>query len=169
MENSYQTSGELSKEFYYYLGRLSTKFAEVESNIMSILGKLVIDEVFLINTIIERNPLNQNIQLLKRLNLYREFETAAMQKMIEQVSALRSVRNLFIHSLWGEPYTKNEKVLIFCIEPKIVSEIKRHGRMWASGKEHEFELSYLISKIVELELVIQIQTDILEKLERHRF
>jgi hypothetical protein len=169
MKKDFLQASQSSREFYYYLGLLSTKFAEVETNIMSIVGKLVIDEVFLINTIIEKNSLSQNIELLKKLNLYREFEQEVIKNLVEKVSMLRSDRNLFIHALWGEPFLKDDKVLVSCLEPKILSRIGRYGRTWASGREHEFELSYLISRIEEIEAVIEIQEMLLSKLESYSF
>lgn len=167
MEQS--TIAEASKEFYYYLGLLSTKFAEVEVNIMSMLGKLVVDEIFLINTIIERNSLRHNIELLKKINLYREFKTSEIKHLIEKISSLRIERNLFIHALWGKPFFKDGKIMISCLEPKVVSNINSYGRMRQSGKEHEFELSYLIKKISEVDEIINTQKSILQKIERSSF
>src|SRR5690606_4915372 len=74
MKINYSSSSDIVKEFYFYLGLLSTKFAEMETNVVSLLGSLVTEEVFLINPIIEKNSLSQNIELLKKINLYKEFE-----------------------------------------------------------------------------------------------
>lgn len=136
---------------------------------MSLLGKLVVDEIFLINTIIEKNSLSQNIELLKKLNLYRDFEKETMQKLIERISALRNERNLFIHALWGQPFVSDDKVLISCLEPRIVTKINKYGRMWSSGKEHTFELSFLVKKIEEIDSILKVQKELLDKLETHRF
>lgn len=169
MDESFVNAPDASKRFYFYLGLLSTKFAQSEVNIMSLLGKLVVDEVFLMNTIIERNSLSQNIELLKKINLYRKFEVAAMDEMIAKVSSLRTVRNLFIHSLWGSPYLDGEKLMISCLEPKIVSRINEYGRSWASAREHNFELSFLHEKVLELDSVLEMQIELLKKVETTTF
>jgi len=164
MEKSFHNSGDTTKEFYYYLGLLSTKFATLENNIMSILGKLITDEIFLINTIIEKNSLSQNIELLKKINLYKEFETESITKLLENISSFRQERNLFIHALWGNPYIRDGDVMIDCLETKISPKITKYGRMWASAREHQFKLSHLIKRIEEIDSAIALQKTLLEKL-----
>lgn len=63
----YSMYRDFNKEFYFYLGLISTNFAIVEFNIIKFLGKLIIDDFVLTNTILERNSLAQNIELLKKL------------------------------------------------------------------------------------------------------
>jgi hypothetical protein len=59
--------------------------------------------------------------------------------------------------------------MISCLEPKIVSKINKYGRMWQSCKEYEFELSYLVQKISEVDEIVKIQKDVLQKIEKNRF
>ncbi len=38
-----------AKEFYYYIGLLSTRFSILESNILNLLGKLIMDNFVVTN------------------------------------------------------------------------------------------------------------------------
>jgi hypothetical protein len=66
MKINYSDYNDIEKKFYFHLGLLSTKFAEMETNVISLLGGMITDEIFLINPIIEKNSLSQNIDLLKK-------------------------------------------------------------------------------------------------------
>lgn len=63
---NYSKTEEPKKEFYFFLGLLSTKFAIMESNLLTILGLLIIDNFVLTSTVLEKNSLAQNIDLLKK-------------------------------------------------------------------------------------------------------
>lgn len=164
MKANYTNYNDIEKEFYFHLGLLSTKFAEIETNVISILGGLITDEIFLINPIIEKNSLSQNIELLKKINLYKEFEKEDVQNLITRISEVRKDRNLFIHGLWGKPYQEGGEISIDCLEQKVTPKMARYGRMWASGKEHSFKLSEIISRIDELDFIIDLQNNLLKKI-----
>jgi hypothetical protein len=164
MKTNYADYNDIEKEFYFHLGLLSTKFAEVETNVISILGGIITDEIFLINPIIEKNSLSQNIDLLKKVNLYKEFEQEAVQDLINRISNVRKDRNLFIHGLWGRPYQEKGEILIGCLEQKITPKMVTYGRMWASAKEHSFKLPEIISQIDELNSIIDLQNNLLKKI-----
>ena len=164
MKINYSDYNDIEKEFYFHLGLLSTKFAEMETNVISILGGIITEEIFLINPIIEKNSLSQNIELLKKVNLYKEFEKEAVQNLIDRISDIRKDRNLFIHGLWGNPYQEKGEILIDCLEQKVTPKMVTHGRMWASAKEHSFKLSEIISKIDELDFIIDSQNNLLKKI-----
>lgn len=164
MKISYTGYDDIEKEFYFHLGLLSTRFAEMETNVMSLLGSIITDEIFLINPVIEKNSLSQNLDLLKKVNLYKEFEQEAVQDLINRISNVRKNRNLFIHGLWGKPYQKDGEVLIDCLEQKITPKMVTLGRMWASAKEHYFKLSDIISQIDELNDIIDLQNTLLKKI-----
>jgi hypothetical protein len=164
MKRSYSSHTGIEKEFYFHLGLLSTKFAEMETNVISILGGIITDEIFLINSIIEKNSLSQNIELLKKVNLYKEFEQETVKELINRVSEIRKDRNLFIHGLWGTPYQIKGDIQIDCLEQKITRKMVTYGRMWASAKEHSFKLSEIISKIDELDFIIDLQNNLLKKI-----
>lgn len=155
---------DIEKEFYFHLGLLSTKFAEIEANVISMLGGLITDNSFLINPIIEKNSLSQNIELLKKINLYKEFEKEDIETLINRTSKVRQYRNLFIHGLWGVPEQRENEVTIECIEQKVTPKMVKHGRMWTSGKEHLIKLSDIVSQINELDFIIALQKRLLEKI-----
>jgi len=165
MSTSFKYATDLQKEFNYYLGLLSTRFAIVENNVMTLLGKLIIDEVFLINTIIEKNTLSQNLVLLRKLNLYKQFEVESMSDLITKIDHIRTERNLFIHGIWADPTEKEGEVKIHCLETKIVSKVGKYGRSWLSGREHEFKLSQLMNRVEELDQIILHQEELLNKVE----
>lgn len=153
-EIKFDNAEESTKEFYFYLGLLSTKFAVIESNLLSLLGSLITNDFVLTNTILERNSLSQNIDLLKKINKYRRFEEHKIQIVIQKISAIRIQRNLFIHGLWGVPTDKDKDVVISCSEPKIVYEENVRHRQWSSIKNHVFHLSYIKKLIEETDIII---------------
>jgi hypothetical protein len=51
IELKFHDADESVKEFYFYLGLLSTKFAVLENNMLFLLGRLVADDLFLTNTL----------------------------------------------------------------------------------------------------------------------
>lgn len=164
MKNNYSNCSEIEKEFFFYLGLLSTKFAEMETNVTSILGGIITDDIFLINPVIEKNSLSQNVELLKKINLYKEFEKDNIHSLLTVISEVRKDRNLFIHGLWGKPYKDGDEILIHCLEQRITPKMVRLGRMWTSAKEHSFKLSEIISQIDKLDTIIALQNNVLKKL-----
>lgn len=161
-EVKFYNAEETTKEFYFYIGLLSTKFAIIESNILSLLGGLITNDFVLTNTILERNSLSQNIDFLKKINKYRRFEEHKIQIVIQKISAIRIQRNMFIHGLWGVPTDKDNDIVIICSEPKIVYEEQMNHRKWSSTKNHVFHLSY-IKKLIEQTDIIIYELEFLAK------
>lgn len=156
---------EVERTFYFHLGLLSTKFAEVEANVISLLGGLITDDLFLINPIIERNSLSQNIDLLRKINLYKEFEASNMKLLISKITKIRQLRNLFIHGLWAKPSKEGDEIAIDCLEKRVTPKMITYGRMWLSAKEHSFQLSDISSHIEELDSILELQKSLLEKID----
>ncbi len=102
MTKKYLNSKDTEKEFYFYLGLLATLFSKMESNLLDILGKLIVDDFVLTNTILEKNSLAQNIELLKSINRYRGFQEKYFESLISKMGSVRKNRNLFIHGVWSE-------------------------------------------------------------------
>lgn len=152
------------KEFYYYLGLISTKFAILEYNTLSILSRLIIDNFVLTNTILERNSLSQNIELLKRINLHKRFEEKSVSGLIAKISNVRKTRNLFIHGIWGEPSESKNDSVIFCGEPKILYEENENGRSWASKRNHQFTLNHLKKQVRNIDEILLIQDYLINEL-----
>lgn len=158
------------REFYFYLGLLSTKFSILEYNILKILGGLISTDFILSNTLLERNSLAQNLELLKKIYKQRKFEEKGIQRLIEQASDVKKKRNLFIHGLWGKPVRKENDLIIFCGEPKMdyTQEVENGiqiSQSWKSITEHEFRLSYLKRLTERVSDIILTQDYLIKKLE----
>ncbi|MCA6364812.1 MAG: hypothetical protein IM638_17395 [Bacteroidetes bacterium] len=166
MKIEYKTCNDDEKLFYFHLGLLSTMFAEMEANVVSLLGGHITDDLFLINPIIEKNSLSFNIDLLKKVNLYKDFEKTEVERLIEKISCIRKNRNLFIHGIWGKPYKKDNDVIIDCYEFKITEVKVQYGKVLRSAKQHSFKLSEITSQIDQIDEIIKRQKSLLEKLER---
>ncbi|OJW79520.1 MAG: hypothetical protein BGO69_12370 [Bacteroidetes bacterium 46-16] len=165
MTEKYAKASEETKEFYFYLGLLSTKFAIVEYKMLEFLGLLIADDFVLTNTILERNSLSQNIELLKKINKYRQFKEDKVSILIQQVSAIRVNRNLFIHGIWSSPSKHQNDLIITCSEPKILYEESKMGRTWKSKRHHTFQLSYIKKQVQQLDDIIIGQNYLTEKLK----
>lgn len=162
------------KDFYANLGLLSTKFAKLEYRLMEILGLLIMNNFVITNTIFEKNTLAQNLELLKRISKYRQYEEKYIQDLISKIGSVRKVRNLFIHGIWGEPFEFENDILIQCQEPKIqYDDIKVNEviiqQEWASSKPHEFRLTYIKNVIQSLDDIIKSQDSFIIKLKSHDF
>jgi len=160
---------ESKKEFYYYLGLLSTKFAKLEFNLLSILSKLILDDFVLTSTILERNSLSQNIELLKKINKYKKFEVKSITKLIMSISNLKTTRNLFIHGIWGEPYIAENDISIHCQEARILYEEMENGKRWSSVRNHTFKLAFIKKQVQIIDDLILAQDYLIDKLERSAF
>ena len=174
MTKRYSNFTDSEKEFYFFLGLLSTKFAVMEYRLLQFLGGLIIDDFVLTNTIFEKNSLYQNIELIKEINKKRKFQKSAVDKLIEQISNIRGKRNLFIHGIWGEPISKENDLIINCDEPKLdYSEERLIGGLmsqsWRSVKSYEFRLSYIKKLVENLNDIIYTQEFLIEKLKEHVF
>jgi hypothetical protein len=156
---------EAKKEFYYYLGLLSTKFAKLEFNLLSILSKLILDDFVLTFTILERNSLSQNIELLKKLNKYKGFEEKSINELIKSIGNLKTTRNLFIHGIWGEPYIAENDISINCKEARILYQEDERKKSWASARNHTFRLSYIKKQIQIIDDLILAQDYLINKIK----
>jgi hypothetical protein len=88
-----------------------------------------------------------------------------VRKLINRISDIRKDRNLFIHGLWGNPYQEKGEIIIDCLEQKITPKSVTYGRMWASSKEHSFKLSDIIFQIEKLDIIIDLQNNLLKKIQ----
>ena len=175
MSDKYNKTEESKKEFYFYLGLLSTLFAKMESNLLTILGSLIADDFVLTTTILERNSLAQNIELLKKLNNYRDYEKKSLRNLIDKISKIKGTRNLFIHGIWGEPFELDNDIIMTCDEAKLLYEEEKdangliENKSWASKTRHEFRLSYIQKLVENVEDIITVQNYFINKLSGHTF
>ena len=172
MAKRYSEYQENHREFYFYLGLISTRFAVVEFNVLKMLGLLVSDDFVLTNTLFERNSLSQNIEFLKKINKLKQVEEIAIRNLVGQITNIKGKRNLFVHGLWGEPEMKENDLIISCADPKMdYKEEFRDGtriaRSWKSVTDNEFRLSYLKKLSVNLSDIILAQNHLIVRIEEY--
>lgn len=163
-------------EFYAHIGLLSVRFAQMEYNLSTILGRLFGTEDDLIPvTVTENNSLSKNIELLKKLNRIRKFQDTIITDLIKQIVKIQSDRNLFIHGIWSAPFESEGTIKIVCDEKKIRYEEKKESRWegldqtWHFNKNHIFSLSDIKIRINELDFILSIQDRLLKELENYDF
>lgn len=167
---------EFEKDFYAHLGLLSVKFAKVEYNLSVILGKLIgTDEDLIAVSLIEKNTLSQNIELLKKINRIRNYQESIINNLIEKIGEIKNERNLFIHGIWGSPFELENDISIICDERKIrYTEAKSKGsdmirKTWNYNENHTFRLSYIKKQISKIDNILLSQDSIIQKLETDVF
>ncbi len=171
---NYSKTEEPKKEFYFFLGLLSTKFAIMESNLLTILGLLIIDNFVLTSTVLEKNSLAQNIDLLKKINKYRSFEEATIEDLIAKIVNIKSRRNLFIHGIWGDPFEFDDDIIITCYEPKLLYKQEHEfgeytSKTWSSLVQHEFKMTHIKSLVETIIDILVTQDYLVNKLKNHVF
>lgn len=167
---------EFEKEFYAHLGLLSVKFAKVEYNLSLIVGKLIgTNEDLIAVSLIEKNTLSQNIELLKKINRVRSYQVPTVNNLIEQIGEIKNERNLFIHGIWGIPFESENDIKIICDERKIrYSENKNKQskiiqKNWTYNENHTFRLSYIKKQIRKIEDILLSQDSLIHTLESDTF
>lgn len=173
MSMKYKDITEPKREFYCYLGLLSTKFAIMESHITTILGLLIIDDFVLTSTLFERNNLQQNIDFLKKISKHRDYEVEIINSIIRSIGNIKDKRNLFIHGIWEEPYEFENDIIIKCLEPRLDHRIEtRNGSTFkttTSHKTHEFRLTYIKKLVRDINDIIIAQEAAIKRLKNFDF
>lgn len=165
MAEKFTNVSEEVKEFYYYLGLLSTKFAILEYNMLQLLGLMVADDFVLINTLLERNTLYQNVELLKKLNKYRGFQEELVDILIKKIFNIRINRNIFIHGIWKSPRPEKNDLVVICTEPKMLYEENESERKWTHQRHHSFRLSFIKEQVEEIDDIILRQNYLIGELK----
>lgn len=156
---NFENSKTEEKEFYYYLGLLSTKFASLETCLIDLIGCALKINVFKSNIILERNSLSQNVDLLRRIIKYNQWEKERIEKIISKISAVRGNRNLFIHGIWNKPFQrKNGKFYVSCREAKLELLNINSQSQFTFGKVYTFELNRIKNLTWEIrDIVVEIE------------
>jgi hypothetical protein len=163
-------------EFYAQLGLLSVKFAQMEYKLSTILGKLFGTENDLIPvTVMEKNSLSKNIELLRKLNKIRKFQYSLILDLISQISKIQSDRNLFIHGIWSDPFESENSIEIVCDEKKVRynEEKDKEGiiidQTWRYNKNHIFSLNDIKSRIKDIDDILILENKLIGELENEIF
>ena len=103
MAKRYKEYNTTEKEFYFYIGLLSAKFAKMEVLTRDMLGAFISDDNVLNAYLFEKNSLDINIKLLKNINKKYQYEVDILDKILQEIAYIKSERNAFIHGIWREP------------------------------------------------------------------
>ena len=167
---------EIEKEFYAHLGLLSVRFAMVEYNLSIILGKLFgTDDDLISVTLIEKNTLSQNVEMLKKINKIRSCHEYEINNIIELVGRIKSNRNLFIHGIWGCPFESGNDIKIICDERRIRHKYEKdiNGKVirenWEFNRNHILKLSDIKKQIDSIDCILLLQNVLIEKLKTEFF
>ena len=167
---------EFEKEFYTHLGLLSVKFSKMDYNLSYIVGKLLGNDDDLINiTLIEKNTLSQNIELLKKINRIRNYRNSTIVNLITEISKIKNKRKLFIHGIWGKPFVSDNDIKIVCDERRLrYKEVKDNTgyvfkKEWSYNQNHVFRLTYIKKQISKIEDILLSQDFLIKELEDVNF
>lgn len=142
------------KECYLHLGLMSTEFAKVEEYIRNILAFLINnDNYFCALYAIEKNTLETNLQLLKKINFLVKYEESKINAIIEKLNPIKQVRNSFIHGVWSEPEEIDGEIHINVLRNKI-QYIEDEGDglpAWYGSKREAFTLKTIQLHLMTLE------------------
>lgn len=163
------------EKFYSNLGLLSVKFAQVDSLLAEILGKLIGSEDDLISeTLTEDNTISKNIYLIKKINRIHSFNEPLINDLLAEVDKIRKVRNLFIHGIWGSPFETDGELRIVCSARKIKYEEKINSKgvlieqTWRHTEKQIFSLQDLIMYAKTIDEILEIENIIIESLDTEK-
>lgn len=165
MAKRYKEYHTAEKEFYFYIGLLSAKFAKMEVLTRKMLGAFISDDDVLNAYLFEKNSLDANINLIKTLNIKYQYETEILSKILQQIATIKTERNSFIHGIWSEPESKENDIHIYCSNPKMKSTPEENGRSWTFGKSKLVRLTFIKSLVHKLDDLMVIQKAFVERLK----
>lgn len=158
-----------TQEFYASLGILSTKYAQMERNIMRMLQKLIGPSHLSGMILIENNSLSKNLDLIKQLNRIHGFEEEYMKRLLSKINGVKGYRNLFIHGIWREPCVVDNDIEIICVDFRIkyleekVGNSKR--KTWSHGSLTPIRLTMIKKQLQVIDEILISQEALLGKLD----
>lgn len=163
---------EFEKNFYSKIGLLSVQFAKMEYKLSVIItGLLGIDELIAV-TIIEKNNLSQNIELLSKLNKIDSTFSRDIDMLIKHINDVRMKRNLFIHGIWKIYINAKNELKIACEERKIKyseekdSNGKKLVKQWSLNRHYSFSIKDIEEQIEVISNIIKNEDEIIDKIEK---
>lgn len=154
------------KEFYFYIGLLSDRFAKMEVLVRDMLGAFISDDDVLNAYLFEKNSLDANIKLIKTINIRHNYEPEILKGILEEVSYIKSERNSFIHGIWSEPSAKDNDIVIFCSSPKMKFEKEPNGKKWSFGHGKSVRLSFIKKLVSRIDDIMVSQEAFVERLKK---
>lgn len=154
------------EEFYHNMALLSMRFARMEYHLGEILSKFITDSFVVSGILFGNNVLVKNIELLRKINQHKGFETERLDNMLKEINSIRDDRNLFIHGLWGNPYPKDADIACTVSSFKLEHSKGDKEKRWSSGKHRIVTLSELKKTTAKIDWIITEQESFLELIEK---
>jgi hypothetical protein len=152
--------------FYSKIGLLSIDFARLESKLQELLCKLIGSDRDLISiTLIERNSISQNSEMLLKLNKIRGIFEEEIKSIVIRVNNVRTDRNLFIHGLWKGPYEGSKGLMVSCEDKRVKFTQEADGKKWVQSAFYFYTLEEINSKIKEIQQINDELERIITELE----
>ena len=82
MPKRYKEYTDIEKEFYFYIGLLSDRFAKMEVLMRDMLGAFISDDNVLNAYLFEKNSLDANIKLIKTINIKYDYEDEILKGIL---------------------------------------------------------------------------------------
>lgn len=165
MAKRYKEYKDAEKEFYFYIGLLSAKFAKMEVLTRDMLGAFVSDDDVLNAYLFEKNTLDANIKLIKTINIKHQYETEIINTILQNIATIKTERNSFIHGIWSEPENKENDIHIICSNPKMKFTKEDNSRRWTFGKGKLVRLTFIKSLAHKIDDIIISQEAFIERLK----
>lgn len=166
---SVEADGDVLKEAYIKLGQLSTLFAEMEEEVHEIVSGLISEDWIISSYLIDRNFLEKNLQLLEKLNEYKEFEVDKVNEVVRLIYAVKDKRNELIHGVWSVRIIKSDNSpVVFVASHRMMrpDSIIKGKKGWASRtyKSYSFdEITKTIEEIKAITVKLKVLTECLMK------
>ena len=139
MPKRYKEYTDIEKEFYFYIGLLSDRFAKMEVLMRDMLGAFISDDNVLNAYLFEKNSLDANIKLIKTINIKYDYEDEILKGILNEVSYIKAEHNSFIHGIWSAPVSKDNDITIYCSNPKMKFEKQPNGKQCLLVAENQFD------------------------------
>ncbi|PKB17520.1 hypothetical protein [Flavobacterium sp. 5] len=156
--------------FYAAIGLTSVRFAELESLIFHIIEKLInSDDKIISSTLIEKNSLESNLNLLLKINRSRQYKEEKLYKIVTEIRPLKDKRNLFIHGVWSDVIVEANVEYMCCSNHKHIYKKLPDGREWRRYAGERFTLEELEEITIKINPILLDLLSILEELEEKDF
>ncbi len=169
MAKRYKEYNDIEKEFYFYIGLLSDRFAKMEVLMRDMLGAFISDDNVLNAYLFEKNSLDANVKLIKTINIKYDYENEILKGILEEVSYIKSERNSFIHGIWSEPISKGNDITIHCSNPKMKFEKQSNGKQWSFGHGKSIQLTFIKKLVARIDDIMISQKAFIERLQNFDF
>ena len=164
MSKRYKEYTDTEKEFYFYIGLLSAKYAKMEVLVRDMLGAFISDDNVLNGYIFQKNSIGGNIDLIETLNIKYDYETEIVNGILNEIKNIKNERNSFIHGIWSEPSKKDNDIHINCSNPKMKFKKEVDGKSWTFGTPKTVQLTFIKKLVSRIDDVMISQKAFVDRL-----